>query len=456
MEIALIILASVSAGVAILALVFGVWRWLQGGPEPPVISPRTASADRGGAAATGDHATTATTGGMAAGHDITVINQGTDPELLKDVQQQLRNFNARLARVEGSADIGTNELAKAVGPNAREHVRKALELQAQNKEREAIETLLTAYDKAMTPEAKAELHNLAGNSFLMLSALQEAEGQYKQALAAAKDGGSSDNEAAALGNLALVLAERGNLAEAERMHKESLSINIEVGNERGEADNRGNLAFIEVQRGNLDVARDLLARALQIDQKLKNPRGEAATLANIAIVQRHLGEADEARTNFQKALSIRRGLQDRRGQAQVLAGLGTLHRHLGELEEAEKNYKDALEILRDVGSRSDQATQLASLGVLRALRDRMPEAITLFEEALGIYLDIGNRLGEANCRFNLGLAAVKTGDFRHGCESLAKAARMYEQSDLSSQASEVRAKIVELGCDEDSETGPPT
>ncbi len=97
-------------------------------------------------------------------------------------ERRIANVEAQLAELQkgiaapppGSAPSEVAALAAQASDEIEEALSEAVALQSQHKEREAIERLLTAYDMEMPPEAKAQLHNLAGSSFLNLSELGEA------------------------------------------------------------------------------------------------------------------------------------------------------------------------------------------------------------------------------------------------------------------------------------------
>ena len=183
-----LILASVSAAAALV----GIWFQLRKRSEK-TPGDTSASAEGGGTAAVaGRDATTASGGGVAVTHSgpVTVIQHGTDEETkarLRVVEEQLKELQEKLApSPQGAADIGTADLAKAAGPDTEARLQEALELQAQHKEREAIDALYAAFRTELEPAAKVEFHLLIGNSFQNLSELEQAEGHYRQALDASR------------------------------------------------------------------------------------------------------------------------------------------------------------------------------------------------------------------------------------------------------------------------------
>ena len=115
-----------------------------------------------------------------------------------------QSLDRKSAGSELAANVQTDELAKAGGPDTPRLLAEAVALQDQGKEREAIERLLTAYDEEMPPEAKAQLHLLVGNGYYRLSDYGAAEHHYVYSLEAARVAESKEAEAAVLGNLGVI------------------------------------------------------------------------------------------------------------------------------------------------------------------------------------------------------------------------------------------------------------
>ncbi len=218
-------------------------------------------------------------------------------ELLHQIAQQARPR-------EGAADVGTEELAKAADPDTPARLREALELQAQNREREAIDALYEAFRRDLPPGAKAELHILLGISFLNLSELVEAEGHYRQALDASRAAMTRKYEAATLGNLGLVYRERGDLQRAEEHLKQALYIQREIGDRIGEANQLGNLGNVYADRGDLERAEEHYQAALAIEREIGDRIGEANALANLGLLAARRDQRDEACRLLKKAAAI--------------------------------------------------------------------------------------------------------------------------------------------------------
>ncbi len=319
----------------------------------------------------------------------------------------LQQYVGQARPPEGATDIGTEELAKAAGPDTEARLREALELQDQNREREAIECLYEAFRRDLEPRAKAQLHGLIGNSFFKLSELEEAEGHYCQALDASRAGNIAEYEAASLGNLGLVHAVRGDLQRAEAHH----------------------------------------LQALAIDREMGNRLPEAQDLNNLGIVYRRDGDLDRAAEHHEQSLTTYRQMGNRVGEANALMGLGLIYEHKDDLERAEEHYKVSLTVYREMEERPGEAAALGNLGKVYTRRGDRDHAQEALAQAVAISREVGNRLNEASCLANLGLLAAKSRDKEKACLLLKQAASIFEEIGAAGELDRARGWLRGLGCE---------
>jgi tetratricopeptide (TPR) repeat protein len=306
-----------------------------------------------GQVATGDQST-------VAGQADVVIGAGSTTHIQKGLSAEDHD---RLVRIEdkldqwgkhaappGASTPDTSALAAAdVTERTDRLLAEAVELQRQHKEREAIERLLTAYDMEMPPEAKAELHLLAGNGFARLSEFEQAEVHYLRSLAAAEEASDDGGRAAALGNLGNIYAERGLMDKAEHYYK----------------------------------------RALVIDEEIEDYVGVANALGNLGIVYRHRGDLEQAESHHRKGLAIHEELGDRLGQANHLGDLGLVYQQRGDPQQAESHHRRALAIDKEIGNKLGQALDLGSLGFLAEQQGDAKKARELLLQAEELLAEMG-------------------------------------------------------------------
>ena len=403
METVAIIVGIIAGIVTTLAGLLGIWfRLRHRSDKKPSVGAEDKGIATGGSIinstiTTGGQPTVAKESGVAIGPGhtgpITVIQQGPDKETqarLARVEAQLKELQDKVAAPpEGTPPVETEALIAEATEETERLLNEALELQRQHKEREAIDCLLEAYRRDLPPIAKAELHVLAGNGFLNLTELEEAEGHYRQALAAAKEAGHQQGEAAALGNLGVIYSQRGDLDKAEQHHKKSFAIKEEIGDRLGQANSLGNLGIVYKERGDLDRAEEYHKKALAIDEEIGNRLGQAQHLGNLGIVYAGRGDLDRAEEYFKKALAIQEEIGNRLGQANQLGNLGNVYSERGDLDNAEEHHKKALAIDEKIGNRLGQAADLANLGTVYYQRDDLDQAQEHYQKALLLFQQIG-------------------------------------------------------------------
>ena len=266
-----------------------------------------------------------------------------------------------VARVEQAVDDLRSRLSKYLDglpqatPEVRDPFQQGQRLQQAEQHEAAIAEFQKAFEVAENDSQRCALHILIGNSFLLLSRPAEAEGHYRQALAAAGRAKDPRGQAAALGGLGNVCSHRGqpgDLDKAEQHHKKALAIHQQIGDKLDQAQDLGNLGNVYFQRG-------------------------------------QPGDLDKAEQHFKKALRISTEIGNRLGQAIVLGNLGLVYAERGVLDKAEDRFKKALAIHEEIGNRLGQAQQLGNLGVLQAQRRNAPGALRYSREARRIFAEVG-------------------------------------------------------------------
>jgi len=321
-----------------------------------------------------------------------------------------------------------NEKLRAAYQEARILQLEGDQAQSAEKHREAIDRFTRALELAETDSQRAALHNLRGNSYYFISQYKEAEADYQDTLKLAERISPAEDAAqarsAALGNLGVVCAERGDLEKAEEHHKQAMEIHRKMGNRLGEANQLSNLGGVYLRRGELDEAEDHFKKALKIHRKIGDRPGEATVLGNLGLAYRRRGEMEKAEEHFKLALKIYGDIGNRLGEANALGNLGLVYTDRGDLEKAEEHHKQALEIAREIGNRLSEASALGNLGIVYAQRSELEKAEEHLKQALEIQKEIGDRLHEANQLGNLGIVYGQ----RNGPGDLDKAEEHFKQA----------------------------
>ncbi len=311
---------------------------------------------------------------------------------IAEVKQKLDEIQEKLAAPsEGTPAVNTDALAAEATAKTEQFLAEAVELQRQHREREAIDCLLEAYRRDLPPEAKAQLHLLAGNGFARLSELKEAESHFRQALTAAEEGDGKRGQADALGNLGIVYGNRGDLEAAEEYYKRSLVIHEETGNKLGQANQFGNLGNVYSRRDNPEKAEEHYRKALSIGEEIGNKLCQANALANLGLIFADRGDPEKAEEYHKQALAIHEEIGNKLGQAADLGNLGIVYLHRGDQEESEEHLRRALDIQNEIGDKLGQARQLGNLGNVYKQRGDLDKAEERYKQALSLFEDIGAR-----------------------------------------------------------------
>ncbi len=161
------------------------------------------------------------------------------------------------------------------------------------------------------PRRQAELENAIGSTLWAAGRRAEALAHYERAVAALEGRGAAvGTRAWAMNNLAVALAELGQLDRARRLHEQALALRRErFGPGHPEvAVSLANLAALESRAENLDRAQQLYRRAYEIRRTALGERhvDVAGTLNNLGSIAQQTGRLDEAAAAYEQAFEILR------------------------------------------------------------------------------------------------------------------------------------------------------
>ena len=268
----------------------------------------------------------------------------------------------------------------------------------------------------------AELENARGRP-------DEARRLLDRALRLAERAGDERTRALCLGQLAGILAIRGELDEALRIRRdEELPVYEKLGDARSRAITLGSLADIHRVRGEVDEAERLLREeVLPVLERLGDTRSRAVALGGLANLHLLRGEVDEAeRLLREEVLPVFERLGDVRECAWVRSRLAAIHLVRGEVGEAERLLREeVLPVFERLGDVRGRAVAIGMLADIRLLRGELDEALRIRrEEELPAYEKLGDRRGAWIARMNLAL----TLDLRGRPEDAPEVARLLRQA----------------------------
>jgi len=224
-----------------------------------------------------------------------------------------------------------------------------------------------AFNLFASVENYAEAHCYMGNALLQAGRVQEAIGQYEQALRLKPDLAEAYND------LGIALAQAGKIEDAIGQYEQALRLKPDL------AEAHNDLGIALAQAGKLEDAIGQYEQALQI----KPDYAEAHY--NLGTVLLRLGRVQEAIGHCEQALRINPNL------AEAHNNLGVALGQAGKLMDAIGHYEQALRI------KPDYAEAHYNLGVALEQAGGVQEAIGHYEQALRIKPDLAvaqNRLAQ--------------------------------------------------------------
>jgi predicted ATPase/DNA-binding SARP family transcriptional activator/DNA-binding CsgD family transcriptional regulator len=209
------------------------------------------------------------------------------------------------------------------------------------------------------------------------SDFQEAGKYWEQCVAASRARGDKRGLGRYLGNLGLVLKERGEYDQAVALYEESRIINAEIGNIRGVSSALGNLGIIALDRQEYDRARALQEESLAIKRSVEDDGGVITSLNNLAAIFVEQGEYQRAQELSREALVLARRLGLKRSMFVAQLNLGFSALHQGRLQEAAGLFGESLTLARATGEAVGIRQGLAAFAALAAARGQGEPAALL-------------------------------------------------------------------------------
>lgn len=283
------------------------------------------------------------------------------------------------------------------------------------------------------------LNNLSRN--LHTLGRSEAEDLCRESIAMYERLTPRDDAALArgLGNLGLILTDRGRALDGIAPLTESLAIRERLygGDHTETASSLSSLASVLRSAGRADEAAPFATRALAMRERLySGDHPDVATsLDTLAMIELTLGHLPEAGALYQRALDMRLRLfpGDHPTVAENLTMVAWVWEDMDRAEEAEPIYAQALEMRRRLfpGNHPEVAASIGNLGYNQQVLGKLEEARALFLEADAMYRAVfpGDHPSIATNLSNLAMALNTLGESEEATavasDALAMRRRLY-------------------------------
>ncbi len=274
---------------------------------------------------------------------------------------------------------------------------------------------------------------LQGDALFTMGRPPESLSRFREARGLFATAGNQAAMARTLNRMAAVLVYTSDFAGAERHYQEALAIARQIGSSELVAFQNVGLAFVAGFVGDLERSRDLAVEAHTRFVQLDDPLYETRSLFKVTEAAWDLGEVAGARKGYDEVLSQARKSGNRVEEARALNSMGRVLTSTGSLREARQYQEEAFRVARSYGDPVEAASYLAALGQTLTLQGDLKAAQRRLARALEDKRRFGDRLGAA-----LVLGALS--DLAYRQDDLATAQRYAtEQWTLAQQ---VRAVLV--------------
>ena len=207
--------------------------------------------------------------------------------------------------------------------------------------------------------------------------------------------GSELEAAVAMGSVADIAYQRGDVDEALRIHREVvLPVFERLGDTRGAALTWGQIADIAYQRGDVDEAlRIRLEVELPVYERLGETRNAAITLGKLAEIAYQRGDVDEAlRIHREVELPAYERLGDTRNAAITWGKIAEIVYQRGDVDEALRIHREVeLPVFERLGDTRDAALTWGKIADIAYQGGDVEEALRIHREvALPVYERLGD------------------------------------------------------------------
>jgi tetratricopeptide (TPR) repeat protein/transcriptional regulator with XRE-family HTH domain len=239
---------------------------------------------------------------------------------------------------------------------------------------------------------------------------QQAAGQYRTALGAARAARDRSGEAGMLDELGLLQQLTGDYQNATATLTQAIDLFHELGDKSGEAYARNHLGLVYGDTSDFRASLACHQQALELALAAGDRLAEAVSLTDLGGGRLRTGEYPVSIENYRRALSLFRELGSKFDEADALTELGYAMGLTGDHAAALAYAREALELWRQLGDRLGQAWALCGLGETLPETGEYAAATACLEEALEIHRDLGSRYGEIVVLNSLAELASRTSD----------------------------------------------
>ncbi|WP_050577770.1 adenylate/guanylate cyclase domain-containing protein [Sinorhizobium meliloti] len=242
---------------------------------------------------------------------------------------------------------------------------------------------IIASDLKLTEEL-ARIHFLRGNLYFPSGNTEACRREHEQALELAKQAGSVELEAMALGGLADAQFVQVRMVSAYNLFDRCVSLAQKYGFVRIAAANRPMAATAQYYAGNAAAALDIALLAIPEAAKIGQKRAECIAQNTAALCYRELQQYRQAFDHIDAGMDLVKSLGSRRFEAMGLYVRASVLRLTGDTEAALRHVNEALAIARETGMAFVGPRILGELALIADDREVRASALA---EAEGLFAE---------------------------------------------------------------------
>lgn len=260
------------------------------------------------------------------------------------------------------------------------------------------------------PQFEAQAHYALGDALIGIKEYPTARAEIQTALACYERLNDPVGQAGALGLLAILQMEQGDLSLASENYRRAIEICRAIGYRYEEARTLSNYGNVFYVQNRIPEALRCYDEAIAAFHAMGHPRGEAIVRANMASLYNGiLGDDVTATAHAESALAYFRQANDPIGIAQCLGVLGEIAQRRRDGETARSLLEESVSIALEAGERWIAAQVMASL-VDMLLDQRRPEtALERLDTANAICQELGFKDLAIGLQTSRGLAFLALG-----------------------------------------------
>lgn len=248
-----------------------------------------------------------------------------------------------------------------------------------------------------------------GEALGWLAYLMEQRGQidsaliyYQQSLELTRVVHDRKGEAAVLNNIAAIYKDKGMISEALDLYQQSLAIKREVNDPKGTSATYNNIGLIYQNQGQIDEALKYYNLSLHLDDSVGNKSGVATSYLNISSVYRDQGQYDEAMNSVQQSLAISNELGDKYSEGYAHVLIGNIYMAQGSNQEALEQYRISYEIRKSIDDKQGMAYSLKYIGTIYEREDSLAQAKNCYTQSLSLFAGQEDQWGMAAMQYLIG------------------------------------------------------